>query len=151
MHYNQSTVLVRQLRDYGFPDQWGLEKTYQEYLEHLWQMMDECYRVLKPTGTCFINLGDTYGTKSGGMNSGDYGKLNLDGKVNAISQPKSMDKCLLLIPHRFAIGMVDGVNGHKQWILRNDITWIKKNAMPESVTDRFSKNNTSPLRTKLWF
>jgi DNA modification methylase len=32
-------------------------------------MMDEIYRVLKPTGTCWINLGDTYG----GGNSGKGG------------------------------------------------------------------------------
>ena len=49
-----------QLRDYGYDGQWGLEPTFQEYLEHLWQMMDEIYRVLKPTGTVWINLGDTY-------------------------------------------------------------------------------------------
>lgn len=28
-----------QLRDYGFDGQWGLEKTYREYLEHLWALM----------------------------------------------------------------------------------------------------------------
>lgn len=30
---------------------------------------------------------------------------------------------------------------HKQWILRNDIVWGKRNSMPESVTDRFSKKH----------
>ena len=40
-----------QLRDYGYDGQWGLEPTFQEYLENLWYMMDEVYRVLKPTGT----------------------------------------------------------------------------------------------------
>ena len=133
--------MVRQLRDYGFPDQWGLEKTYQEYLEHLWQMMDECYRVLKPTGTCFTNLGDTYSAAN------SFGRVDNKYKAMEGSQPKVKrnsgipDKCLLLIPHRFAIGMIDGVNGHKQWILRNDIIWAKSNSMPESVTDRFSKKH----------
>ena len=46
-----------QLRDYGYDGQWGLEPTFNEYLEHLWKMMDGIYRVLKPTGTCWINLG----------------------------------------------------------------------------------------------
>ena len=97
-----------QLRDYGYDGQWGLETTFEEYLEHLWQMMDEIYRVLKPNGTCWINLGDTY----------------------------SNNKCLMLIPHRFAIGCID-----RGWIMRNDIIWAKRNGMPESCTDRLSKKH----------
>ena len=49
-----------QLRDYKWDGQWGLEPTFQLYLENLWKMMDEVWRVLKPTGTAWINLGDTY-------------------------------------------------------------------------------------------
>lgn len=98
-----------QLRDYGYDGQWGLEPTYQEYLEHLWQMMDEIHRVLKSSGNVWINLGDTYNNKN---------------------------KCLLLLPHRFAIGCID-----RGWIVRNDIIWAKRNGMPESVTDRFSKKH----------
>jgi len=54
-----------QLRDYGYPEQWGLEPTFNEYLEHLWSLMDEIHRILKPNGTVWINLGDTYSTQSG--------------------------------------------------------------------------------------
>lgn len=46
-----------QLRDYGWTGQWGLEKTYQEYLENMIKFMSECKRVLKDTGTMWINLG----------------------------------------------------------------------------------------------
>ncbi len=106
-----------QLRDYGYPGQWGLEPTYQEYLEHLWSLMDEIYRILKPTGTAWINLGDTYGTKSGGMAGGQWGKQGLTGKINKIEQTKTIDKCLLLIPHRFAIGCID-----PDYELRDDLT-----------------------------
>jgi DNA modification methylase len=136
-----------QLRDYGYEGQWGLEPTYTEYLENLWSMMDEIYRVLKPTGTCWINLGDTYNTISGGIRGLERAKQN--NKPNSISkkniigqgfeQQKSKDipnKCLLLIPHRFAIGCID-----RGWILRNDIIWAKRNGMPESCTDRFSKKH----------
>ena len=98
-----------QLRDYGYEGQWGLEPTYQQYLNHLWEMMDEIYRVLKSTGTCWINLGDTY---------------------------ESSTKCLLLLPHRFAIGCIE-----RGWIMRNDVVWAKRNGMPESCTDRFSKKH----------
>lgn len=126
-----------QLRDYGYPEQWGLEPTFEEYLEHLWQMMDEIYRVLKPDGTVWINLGDTYGTQSGSMRNPVKSK-NYDYAGDSIKliQSKSIHKCLLLIPHRFAIGCID-----RGWIVRNDIIWAKRNAMPESVTDRFSKKH----------
>lgn len=124
-----------QLRDYGWSGQWGMEKTFQEYLEHLWELMDEVWRVLKDTGTVWINLGDTYnGNKTGHTDN----KTNPAVKLNNIEKKRqnAPDKCLLLIPHRFAIGCID-----KGWIIRNDIVWAKRNGMPESVTDRFSKKH----------
>jgi site-specific DNA-methyltransferase (adenine-specific) len=45
----------------------------------------------------------------------------------------SSDKCLLQIPSRFAIEMTN-----RGWILRNKIIWYKRNAMPQSVQDRFT-------------
>lgn len=54
-----------QLRDYGWSGQWGLEPTYQEYLNHLIQFMTECKRVVKDTGTIWVNLGDTYSSSGG--------------------------------------------------------------------------------------
>lgn len=127
-----------QLRDYGYPEQWGLEPTFQEYLEHLWSLMDEIYRVLKPEGTAWINLGDTYGTKSGNFTGGNVieNKIKYVGSINNYTKPENLHKCLLLIPHRFAIGSID-----RGWIVRNDIIWAKRNGMPESVTDRFSKKH----------
>jgi DNA modification methylase len=133
-----------QLRDYGYEGQWGLEPTFQEYLEHLWEMMDEIYRVLKPSGTVWINLGDTY-------NSGGNSRSNKDGQKEGIISHEYLKntgftnsniklngkpKCLLLIPHRFAIGCID-----RGWIMRNDIIWAKRNGMPESVKDRFTKKH----------
>ena len=56
-----------QLRDYGYEGQWGLEPTFNEYLEHLWSLMDELHRVLKPKGSVWINLGDTYNNNSSGV------------------------------------------------------------------------------------
>jgi DNA modification methylase len=124
-----------QLRDYGWDGQWGNEPTFQMYLEKLWSLMDEIWRVLKDEGTVWINLGDTYnGNKTGHTDN----KTNAAVKLNNIEKKKQHepDKCLLLIPHRFAIGCID-----RGWIMRNDIVWAKKNAMPESVTDRFSKKH----------
>lgn len=134
-----------QLRDYGWSGQWGMEKTFLEYLEHLWELMDEVWRVLKDTGTVFINLGDSYSTQSGTnlalssgkqyRNKGTY-LTNRGESANLIKGKALPNKCLLLIPHRFGIGCVD-----RGWIMRNDIVWAKRNGMPESVTDRFSKKH----------
>ena len=107
------------LRDYGFSEQWGLEPTFEEYLEHLWSLMDEIWRVLKDDGTVWVNLGDTYynNTKPAG---GDptIGKMNLGGNSHP-KKPKLdiSNKTLLLIPHRFAIGCIDPNYG-----LRDDLT-----------------------------
>jgi site-specific DNA-methyltransferase (cytosine-N4-specific) len=123
-----------QLRDYGYPEQWGLEPTFQEYLSHLWQMMDEIWRVLKDDGTVWINLGDTYSASGGQGNQHKQAKVF--GNFSPHKTPGMPNKCLLLIPHRFAIGCID-----HGWIMRNDITWAKRNGMPEPVNDRFAKKH----------
>jgi len=134
-----------QLRDYGYEGQWGLEPTFNLYLEHLWEMMNEIYRVLKPTGTVWVNLGDSYSTQSGtnlAISKGKYKEQNSTyltnrGESGNLIKDKTLpNKCLLLLPHRFAIGCID-----RGWIVRNDIIWAKRNGMPESVTDRFSKKH----------
>ena len=125
-----------QLRDYGWNGQWGNEPTFQMYLENLWSLMDEVWRVIKDTGTVWVNLGDTYnGNKKGNTSNKGYIENTVVDtfKKNKQDEP---DKCLLLIPHRFAIGCID-----RGWTMRNDIVWAKRNGMPESTTDRFSKKH----------
>jgi len=111
--------------------QLGLEPTFEMYLEHLWMIFDEIYRVLKPTGTCFVNLGDTYF----GGGKGETNGINRAGGIGGekFKNIKYPPKSLCLIPERFAIGMIE-----RGWILRNVIIWHKPNAMPESVKDRFT-------------
>lgn len=129
------------LRDYGHDEQLGSEKHYQTFIDSLCSIFDEVKRVLKPEGTCFVNLGDSYSsdTKGGGgthypdgtpykqtTNKGSrYGTTKFDSDLP--------NKCLCLIPERFAIEMID-----KGWILRNQIIWHKPNQMPSSATDRFT-------------
>lgn len=118
------------LRDYGVEGQLGNENHFNLYIEKLINIFNEVRRVLKDTGVCFINLGDTYnGNKEGnddakntGANTKSFKKSKIDGIKN---------KCLLMIPSRFSIGMIDD-----GWILRNHIIWHKPNQMPASVTDR---------------
>jgi len=124
--------------------QLGLEPTYNEFIDHLIMIMNEIYRILKPTGTVWINLGDSYSTQSGTNTALSKGKewdnsstyITNRGSSGKIQKGDLPSKCLLLIPHRFAMRCID--NG---WILRNDIIWAKRNGMPESVTDRFSKKH----------
>lgn len=41
----------------------GLEATYQEYIDNLLAIIKEVYRVLKPTGSFWLNIGDSYKNK----------------------------------------------------------------------------------------
>ena len=144
------------LRDYGADGQWGLEKDFHEYLDKLDKLMDQCKRVLKSTGTCWINLGDTYSTVSGGMRDLKNGVKKKYGKVDygvghahtgddnperagafSVDQAKMYNnlqsKSRVGIPERFYIRCID-----KGWIARNHIPWVKANSMPSSVKDRFA-------------
>ena len=42
----------------------GLEPTWQEYVEHLLVVFAQVKRVLKPSGSFWLNLGDAYQKKS---------------------------------------------------------------------------------------
>ena len=120
------------LRDYGVAGQIGLEKTWQEYIGKLIIIFNEVKRVLKKTGSCFVNLGDSYNGNKKGNTSEKWKKINTD---NFQKKKQEMsDKSLILIPHRFAIAMIDN-----KWILRNTLLWVKPNVMPESVQDRWKK------------
>lgn len=123
------------LRDYGVDGQLGLESTFEEYLDKLLAIYDEVKRVLRKDGTCFVNLGDTYNSTNGFCRSTNGWERNgRDGGAGDKSALKTYpDKCLLMIPERFAIGMIE-----RGWILRNKIIWHKPNPMPSSAGDRFT-------------
>ena len=66
------------LRDYGVKGQLGLEATFQEYIQKLADIFDSVRWVLKETGTCWVNLGDTYASSgSSGSRVGGEGKNGL--------------------------------------------------------------------------
>lgn len=126
------------LRDYGVDGQIGLEKTPNEYVQTLVTLFRELRRVLKESGTFWLNLGDSYTNddKWGGTTSGKH-VISLHGHSN-IGRAKRKtglpSKNLLLIPHRVAIALQDD-----GWIVRQDNVWHKPNPMPESVTDRTTR------------
>ncbi len=123
------------LRCGAWKGQLGLEPTFDLYIKHLCDIFEEVKRVLKDEGTIFINLGDTY---SGTGSKGDYKdpkyKEGRNGQSIAINNKTGFSsKCLMMIPQRFAIEMIN-----RGWILRNIIIWNKPNCMPSSVRDRFT-------------
>ena len=131
------------LRDYGVNGQIGLEKSLKEYLDNLLLITAELKRILKPTGTFWLNHGDSYAGRPSGT-SGANSQLN-GGKrhQNALAKAATAqgrrggeipDKSLTLQAHRLAIRMVD----EQGWILRNQIIWHKPNVMPSSAKDRFT-------------
>jgi site-specific DNA-methyltransferase (adenine-specific) len=121
------------LRDYGVDGQLGQEKTFQEYITKLCDIFDECKRILKDGGTCWANIGDTYGGTGDKKDRKDpkY-KEGRNGQIKAINKSATA-KSLCQIPSRFAIEMTN-----RGWILRNEIIWHKPNAMPSPVKDRFT-------------
>lgn len=128
------------LRDYGHEEQLGSEKHFKDFVNNLCNVFDEIKRVLKDTGTCFVNLGDTYASGVRAKNGADV-NTNDPKNPNANRSkvaPNRMgcglpEKCLCLVPERFSIEMID-----RGWILRNTIIWHKPNQMPQSATDRFT-------------
>jgi DNA modification methylase len=122
------------LRDYGVDGQIGLEPSPDEYVARLVEVFRQVRRVLKPDGTLWLNLGDSYAMTTRG--AGGPGKqLTNAGSIlpdrNAIIPAGIKAKDLLGIPWRVAFALqADG------WWLRSAIVWHKPNPMPESVTDR---------------
>lgn len=120
------------LRDYGVDGQIGLEQNFNDYIGKITEIYKEVFRVLKPSGTCWLNLGDTYSSGSSNpspKHSSD--NVGIDRKVIGI-KPKN----LLGIPWRVAFSLQSS-----GWFLRQDIIWHKPNVMPESVTDRCTKSH----------
>lgn len=48
------------LRDYGVDGQIGSEKSVGQYIDRLVAVFTEAHRVLKDSGSCWVNIGDTY-------------------------------------------------------------------------------------------
>ncbi|RCK68297.1 site-specific DNA-methyltransferase [Desertihabitans brevis] len=133
------------LRDYGHPDQYGLEATPAEYIDRLRELFAEARRVLADDGTLWLNLGDSYASDPGagrGSSSALQGRkhdavqapsLTTRRKKPGVAVPR---KSLLGMPWRVALALIDD-----GWTLRNQVVWAKPNAMPESVTDRLSSRH----------
>jgi DNA modification methylase len=129
------------LRSYGIGTdhgELGLESNPDQYVSNMVAVFREVRRVLRPDGTLWLNLGDSYAASSntGGTNS-IQGSAKRVGAMTSKGHgiPTGLKpKDLVGIPWRVAFALqADG------WYLRSDIIWSKPNPMPESVTDRPTK------------
>ncbi|MCC6680507.1 MAG: site-specific DNA-methyltransferase [Phycisphaeraceae bacterium] len=122
--------------------QLGMEPNFAMFVKHLLDIFDEVKRVLKPHGTCWVNLGDTYG----GCSTTAHYAARRKGKTSILKDDLSYlqavghcrgrwDKCLVGVPERFMLGMVE-----RGWTLRNKIIWHKPNHIPNSARDRFTNS-----------
>ncbi|MBA7702356.1 hypothetical protein ES703_111120 [subsurface metagenome] len=108
----------------------GLEPHPQMFIDHLVDICRDIRRVLKPSGTFWLNLGDTY-YGSGGK-GGQYEKFMPDkGQPDHYRQSSKtrsnwlQPKQKLMMPSRVAIALQ-----HEGWILRNDIIWWSQITCP---------------------
>ena len=110
----------------------GLEDTPEKYINKLVEVFRECRRILKPTGVCWLNLGDSYeGNNSRASNGGRAGFGVERGGVYFKGGQGLKPKDQMLIPHRVAMALQDD-----GWWVRDTIIWSKPNPMPSSCEDR---------------
>jgi len=121
----------------------GAEETPKEYIARLVEVGREIWRILKPSGTWWVNIGDSYANdgKWGGASGGKHAAaLHSEtgvgrGKVSTGLKPKD----LIGIPYMLAFALRDA-----GWYWRSNIVWAKATsgdvregtAMPESTDDR---------------
>lgn len=154
---------LRSYQDDGehYEGQIGSEATPDDFLEALWTVTSECVRVLKPSGSIFVNLGDKYAGSGGHNNAGISEKSTLRGnghvggvgaagptkiKATRRSAPDAYSKAtiggarpksLMGLPWRYAIGCIDRLG----LILRAELIWSKPNGLPESAKDRHHRKH----------
>jgi DNA modification methylase len=142
------------LRSYGIGEgELGLESTPQAYIAAMVQVFQDVWRVLRPEGTLWLNMGDSYSGSWGNYHPhsppGKHGQRLKE--TSRWNRPAYSDqaflpptatvqglpaKNLLGMPWRLALALqAEG------WILRSDIIWDKPSCMPESVQDRPTRSH----------
>ncbi len=157
------------LRDYGVEGQFGLERTPEEYVAKMVEVFREVRRVLRPDGTLWLNLGDSYcsapagnapgtqGAKSGLTNPWRMEEIrgrHKEARSRGENRPETNGAAGTLVqPNRTTIpglkpkdlvGIPWRVALALQadgWWLRQEIIWHKPNPMPEAVTDRPTRSH----------
>lgn len=141
---------LRSYQDGGehYDGQIGDEATPRAYVEALLEATAEWVRVLKPSGSLWVNLGDKYANRSG-TGWGREGTTTSRGKAEQVRHATGYsradtarasglpEKSLMNLPARYAIACTDELG----LILRAEVVWSKPNGLPESVTDRVRRSH----------
>lgn len=139
----------------------GLEDTPEEWVDALVSVFRDVRRLLKPTGTLWVEIGDSYVSRQGGRQSAvgelppttrfdrkeagekreglpsSFGERDVGPRFYPTRDTGLKPKDLLGQPWMLAFALrADG------WWLRQSIIWHKPNAMPESATDRCTTNHS---------
>jgi DNA modification methylase len=121
------------VRDYGVEGQIGAEMDVSQYIDTLVKVFREVRRVLKPDGTFWVNIGNTY-TSGGRKWRQEDGKNKGRAMSYRPPTPEGLKKKDLV-----GVAWLLALECQKDgWYLRNDIIWYKPNCQPESVKDRFT-------------
>ena len=123
-------------------EQIGQEQTPDEFVAKMVEVFEQVRRILRPDGTLWLNLGDSYFTTQNnnrnGVGGGLGGQTRGGGEYKTQKKEPGLSGCkpkdLIGIPWMTALALRQA-----GWYLRQDIIWHKPNPMPESVTDRCTK------------
>ena len=119
-----------------------VEPCGQCYICHTVQIFREIWRVLRPDGTLWVNIGDSYSSSGSGpglntctLNGGPPRSKLVPGvewtNRSQAAVPGLRRKDLIGVPQRLRFALqYDG------WCCRSEIIWHKTNVMPESPKDR---------------
>lgn len=119
-------------RDYGVDGQIGLEASLQEFVASIVEVAEEIRRVLRPDGSFWLNLGDTFvGSQNGRSMQGETKESQPEEGRPAPGSASLPRKSKMFAPHRVAIALQE-----RGWIARQDNVWSKKDPIPNPVGDR---------------
>lgn len=124
------------------PLELGLEVSPAAYVAKMVELFAEARRVLKPTGTFWLNIGDTYASNWSSRRSGGGAGIGEKPRERVKVTPAGYKpKDLMMMPAQVAIALRGS-----GWWLRSEIVWVKGkqyddeslglNPMPGSQDDR---------------
>jgi len=125
------------VRDYGDEEQFGCEKTVEEYADNLVKLFEEIKPKLKEDGTVWINIGDSYAGFSGNRGGATGSDLRGTRNPKIVKTGANIKKRDLIgVPWVAAFALRES-----GWYLRSDIIWAKPNPIPESVKNRPTRSH----------